>query len=282
MSNQDLPVGKRFSHVYIERGVPQKDSERFRRRLGAFFRERLFGRRDDIAIMLSREIGLVVPYRTNYGYDISRLFLNAELRDVLDSITEVWFFLSSDWAIQSQNLAEDWKNFVERVFLEENLGYRLDEECGVHYFVDEEFERNRISALSCLAEVKYAAVRAEFEKAHSKLDLDPAQTKEAVRAIFESLEILSKLIFEDIPRLNSFVVQSKIKPLAQEFYKGDSTAIKAAEKMLDSLCDWIEACHLYRHGQKVEEPNDPPLGLAVELVSTGASYLRWLVELSNK
>lgn len=278
MSEQDKPIGKPFSHLYIERGAPEKDSIRFRRRLGSFFDKYFSECKYEIEQLLEQECGVEVRYPA----DISRFFNEAELRDVLDFITHIFKYLSSRPA-HYRVKHTDWKKFVERVFIEENLGYILDEKAGVHFFVDEEFERNRVSALSCLEEPKYAAVRNEFEKAHSKLDSDPVETKEAIKAIFEAVEILYKLIInaKGKDRLNGAGVRDKIKPIAQTIYFDDPTAIKAADLLLDGLCDWIEACHMYRHGQKVEEPNDPPIGLAVQIVSSGASYLRWLVEINK-
>ena len=55
----------------------------------------------------------------------------------------------------------------------------------------------------------------------------------------------------------------------------------AATKFLDGLIGWVRSIHEYRHGQEVEEPAPPPLGLAVAMVSSGATYLRWLAELDQ-
>jgi hypothetical protein len=47
-------------------------------------------------------------------------------------------------------------------------------------------------------------------------------------------------------------------------------------KLVQSLKEWIEACHMYRHAQRDEEPVQPSLDFAIALISSGASYLRWL------
>jgi hypothetical protein len=67
-------------------------------------------------------------------------------------------------------------------------------------------------------------------------------------------------------------------PLLQ--HAQDDTARRSAAKMLSSLKDWVDAAHFYRHEQGIpDEVAQPPLGLAVYIVSTGASHVRWLAEL---
>jgi hypothetical protein len=40
-----------------------------------------------------------------------------------------------------------------------------------------------------------------------------------------------------------------------------------------------DAAHFYRHEAGHEEPVQPPLTLAVQMVSHGATFLRWLAEM---
>jgi hypothetical protein len=61
---------------------------------------------------------------------------------------------------------------------------------------------------------------------------------------------------------------------------GNRSAIEAGEKMLASFRGWIDAAHEYRHEEgKPDAVAQPPLTLAVYLVSTGAAHLRWIAEL---
>lgn len=276
MSNKETPIGKRFSHVYIDRGEPQKDSERFRKRLGGYIDQHFHDYRKEISRTIKRELGVDVPTPFTGYYDVANFMIKSALRDVLDSITVIWNILD-------EGDASEWLVFVQRVFEEENLGYRVDEQGGVHYFIDEEFERNRVSALSCLTKPRYAAVEASFEDSHSKLDSKPSDTKGSVRSIFEAVEILYKLLIDskEKDRLNSSGVRSNLKPIVGKLYGNDKTALTAAEHLLDGLCDWIDALHMYRHGQKVEEPSNPPMGLAIQMLSSGATYLRWLAEIDK-
>ena len=75
-----------------------------------------------------KETGAVVP-SLYHGYDVARFIRENTIRDVLDSITLIY------QVVDSYPSAEQWKSFVSRVLSEENLGYKLDSKCGVHYFV---------------------------------------------------------------------------------------------------------------------------------------------------
>lgn len=124
-------------------------------------------------------------------------------------------------------------------------------------------------------------MRAEFESAHEKLSQVPPDTKDAIRAAFEAMEILTKLMVgsKKLKRLGSAEVEKYLKPMVKNAYTDDEVALNAANQFLSGLSDWINAAQIYRHGQEVEEPAEPPVDLAVAMVSTGAAYLRWLVKL---
>jgi hypothetical protein len=153
-----MDEGQRFSFLYLDRSTKLRDSERFRNKLAAFFAQSLS--RDygtDILGAIQLEIGANVPIgRSGYGYNISEFFKKSEIKDILDSITVIY---STIIKLDSSSIkvAGKWKEFVQRALFEENLGYRLDNKCGVHYFIDEEFERNRFSTLASLENPRYNA-----------------------------------------------------------------------------------------------------------------------------
>jgi hypothetical protein len=73
-----------------------------------------------------------------------------------------------------------------------------------------------------------------------------------------------------------------LAPVQERLYEQDETARRPAAKMLGSLKDWVDAAHFYRHEQGVEDVvAQPPLKLAVYIVSTGASHVRWLAEIDT-
>jgi hypothetical protein len=280
MANGDLPLGKRFSQIYIERGEPKQDGPRFRKRLSAYFGQVLNSAHGiQIAKNIELDLGLKAVSIGGYNiyFDHSDFFMNAELKDLLDSITIIYEYVIN----RSPSQANNWLRFVQRVLTEENLGYAVDDKGVVHYFVDQEFEKNRLSVLSGLEGQRYKGVLEEFEDSHQKLISIPQDTKGSVRAIFEANEILFKLML-NAERLSSQNVRDKLIPTVKDIYKGDATASKSADNLLKAFCAWIDAAHMYRHGQKEEEPVKPPLTIAIELVSMGASYLRWLVEIDKE
>ena len=163
---------------------------------------------------------------------------------------------------------------------EENMAYSLDEKCGVHFFVDEEFERNRITALACLASERFAGVRAAFEQSHSYLDAQPSDTKAAVRSAFEALEILARLMDTESKNLNKWMVENKLKPLALA-QAVDATESTVLGKLLDGLAISVDGLHNYRHGQGSEQPVAPSLSVAVYVVSSVAAAMRLLVAVDS-
>ncbi len=274
MTGNDAPVGRRFSHVYLERGAPQSDSRRMRRRLSAYLYQH--SRSIDLDLLeqwIELETGAEVG-------TISGFYAEANTSDVLDSITLCRQFLGGQ---RTSIEAAQWLGFVQRVFDEVNLGYRIDEEGGVHYSVDEEYERNRSATVAGLGDARYAAAAAEFEDAYTKMNHDPPDTVGAVRSIFASIETLSKLIVGDakITRLGPTEVEKYLKPMAAAAYQNDPVAGDVANQTLNGFKAWTIAAQPYRHGQETEDPAPPPVELAVVILGAGAAFLRWLIELER-
>jgi hypothetical protein len=267
--------GQRYSQIYLKEEIPQEDSMRMRNRIATYFEAHLIQPNEQIARAVRMTTGAVV-----HRY-FPTFIRESELRDFLDTITIIFNFLTSPDMFRSDFRAANWHTFVSTVFTEEHLSYRLDKEGVVHYHPDEEYERSRMATVAGLA--SQPAVLEAFEKSYSFLDLEAPDTSSSIRAIFESLEILYKHITnsEGRERLNSHGIQSKIKPLIQNGLSENPTELKATDHMLDGVCDWIEAGHMYRHGQKVDETEAPSLEYTIMYISQGASYLRFLAPLTQ-
>lgn len=265
--------GELFSRVYLDRGAPTQDNMRFRLRMFGY----LEMARGTDWYALSKSIKMSGGFDilgTNAGF--KKFFLESPVVDVLDFITLHWRDLGGgvDYLARDGH-SSTWLMFVRKALVEENLGYRLDDACGVHYFVDEEFSRNRISALQMLDAAPLAAVCAAFETAHRYLDPGSRDTKASVRSAFEALESLARLMFPDQKNLNRWVVENKLKPTALAAAK-DETEKKAVASAFDGLADVIDGIHLYRHGQPVAEMDAPSLELTVFYLSLTAAALRWM------
>lgn len=270
-----MEEGTRFSLLYLERSTPVKDSKRFRNRLAAYYWDNLYKYyADKIVNIIQLETGAEVPY-AGMGYSISDFFKDNQLRDVLDSITLIYKVLQSDPS------RINWKNFVDRVFKEEHLGYKLDSMCGVHYFVDEEFERNRFSALSVLSKPQYAGIRAAYEDAYRYMDSVPMDNKAAVRAIFEAIEILVKQMIST-KNLNKSVVENALKEKCLPLYSTDEISKKVVSEMFDGFAKWVDSIHNYRHGQPSDIPVAPTEDMCIYILSSGSAFLRWLIGMDDK
>ena len=274
-----MEEGKRFSLVYLDKGAPIQDSERFRRRISEYVRKFLIHHyENDIISLIQFETGAYFKYKAHYGKSLCDFLMDAELRDMLDSITLIYSFLVGNRRDQA---AKNWIVFIDRVFIEENIGYRLDLKCGVHYYIDEEFEKNRFSTIAMLDNQRYIATRSAYEDAYRHFDNNPIDTKAAVRSLFESIEILVKQIVET-RNLNKYIVENNLKNKFLPIYNDDETAKGVVSRMFDSFALWVDGIHLYRHGQDDDQPVRPPIELAVYILSSGSSFLRWLIELNEK
>lgn len=284
-SDSEPKVGELFTRQYIARGAPTQDSSAFRNRLDAYLQAKYYSEYGKLASYLKQEGGHVIPV-SGLGYNFIQFFSNSPVEIVLSAITLIFRYIKANHRQAATGAdrslvyisfkANEWRDFVNRALREENVGYTADIECGIHYFVDEEFERNRASALACLANPKHRAVRAAFEQSHAYLDSSPPDTKAAVRSSFESLEILARLIDPESKNLNRWMVENKIKPLVV------SAAINATEsamlsKAMDGLAQLVDGIHSFRHGQGTESPVAPSLPTAVYVVSSTAAALRLLV-----
>ncbi len=283
------PVGERFSQTYFAKEPLTKDNERFRRRLAEKFSSMCQKRETQTAFgkMLVAETGASLATNVYGEPRMGNFFPDGELRDVLDAITLFYKFLSSRFtglarvvgvqAARAQVPDPDhWRAFVERVFREERVSYRVDEQCGVHFFVDEEFERGRATTLAGLDGTLFANARKAYEDAFRHLDSTPRDTKAAVRSIFEAAEILAKQVMPEAQRLNGKIIAGQLRANCLAAIGGDETEKKALEKVFDSFGDWVDAMHFYRHGQAGDEPVAPSEVLAVHAISTGSAYIRLL------
>jgi hypothetical protein len=170
---------------------------------------------------------------------------------------------------------------ANRIFVEENLRYEMDPAGGAHFKVDAQFALTTNAAIAALGTPRYANAREQFELAMAALAQAEPDGKQGIRGVFNAAECVFKLIY-DRPRLAAGDVTKSLKPTVQGLLSADLTALKAANKSVEAFADWVDACHNYRHEQGVEEPLQPPLDLAVQLISVGSGFLRWLISVDRQ
>ncbi len=278
--NDTPPLGQLYGHVYLKRGQPTNDNPKIRRRMYVLFAELGLREINNISTRLQGKLGLRLPSypRAFGGYNYDAFFESLELVDLLNLVTIV-----ANQILESggnKRVHAKWIKEIGSIFQEENVGYIVDDQGGVHPAVDAEFEHNKASTIKGLGSSRYNGVLTEFEKAYAELDKILPDGKNAMRSAFEAVEILFKLMFP-AQRLGGAEIKQHLEPVVKAQLSADKTASHATIKMLAGFSDWVDGVHYYRHGQGEEEPVQPPLSLAVLTVSTAASYLRWLAELDQ-
>ena len=272
------PIGQIFTQLYVDRSTPLNDSAVFRQRLAHHLTQLPHDYREYLGDFLSPETGLW-PSSISSSM-VTGTFRDASVTRLLNLITLIWRGLAQYDRRKSYatKRAQIWMDFTARALKEENLKYRLDEQCGVHHLIDEHFEQNRESMLRGLSAAKYKSVRKSFEEAYDHLSKPPTDTKAAVRSMFEAVEIQARQM-TGAQNLFAKLVTGPLLNLATERFGSDEVAITVTRKMFESFADWVDGVHFYRHGQNTIEPVAPPEGLAVHVLSTGTSFLRLLVEI---
>jgi hypothetical protein len=269
----DPAPGARFSHVYGDRGEPAEDSERMRHRIGATISGNdLLDR--NLKAIIEKEIGISAPYSKNWTTFLKEM----KLKDVLDLVTVTTNYLRG--LASGEGMARWWLASVERIFREENVHYRLEPKGGVRFYIDEAFARSRASAVAAISGARHANALGEFEKGMVALSHAPPDGKTAIRGVFAAVEAIFRLI-TTAPRLGAAELAA-LAPVLQRQYSQQDTALRSSQKMLASFKDWVDATHFYRHEEGSEEPAQPPLHLAIYIVSSGTAHLRWLAELDTQ
>lgn len=260
------PTGKRFTAVYRERGAPTDDSIKFRNRVA----HKIHHVVDDYSVIkaLRAETGWSITsaggsaWWVKFIADLSRDQLLDFLTTVTDALYEVG--LNAE--------AAEYIAFVQRSLDEENLGFVMDDEGGVHYRIDEAFQDGRIAAIAVLGLPNSVAAKLAFEDAQRALTGHPSDTLLAVRRAFDAVENLFKIRY-GTSRLGASEIKSAMSKIGDG--KGGRTG-DAARRLNAAFGEWVNACHQYRHAPGEPDPSPPPRWLAVALVDGAATYIRYL------
>ncbi len=283
MSDSQVPIGTLFSRVYLANGTLTPDSLRVRVRLYGHFENIDLDVRK-VAELIQNELGVKVRFWATYsgsGYSWEEYFNTCDIRDLLDTVTIIWQVLQRS---NKRQEADKWRVSVAKIFREERVQYSVDDQCGVRFNVDQQFHADTIATIASMDNARFAKPRDIFKTALSRFDEHPPACKDAIRDTFEAAETLVKIILGEgrITRLEATIVDRHLIPLVRQKFSNNKPAVNAATSALNSLSDWINAAHHYRHGQDCNSPIEPPVDLAIYLVSLGASHIRYLAKIFNE
>jgi hypothetical protein len=273
------PKGQRFSHVYVARGEPTQDSQRMRRRIASLIGAiRDLGYETGFDKRAEEKLGIATPSSSSSTW--TGLLAKWDLADVLDLVTVAYRFLEQRLRTGFFQMAapDRWLTGVQEIFDEENVHYTVDDRGGVHFKFDKEFAANAAAAIAALQSPRYANARDNHEKSLAALSAVPPDGKTSIRANFAAVEAVFKLLLPSSPRLTASEAQ-QLLPLVQKMLAGDAAAQSATAKILNAFKDWVDAAHVYRHEQRAEDPVQPPIELAISIISIGSTHLRWLAEI---
>lgn len=285
MYDDNKSEGQRYSFIYLKPPHLLDDCPLFRRRLATFLENKYTNKnlffKKILVNKIEEEIGIKIP-QFGVGLSFYEFYNVIDFKYILDSITIIYRCLKNDYAKPpNSNPAKEWLEFVERVFREQNLAYKIDTEGGVLPFVDEEFEANRSSSLKCLENPKYAAAKKEFDDCYRKLIQDRIDTEGAIVDMFKCVEIIFKLLCENASRLSGKEIGKHLPKILETIYNNPDH-LTCAKLQMTVLSSWADASHYQRHGQAVTEPRKPPLDITVFAVSVGSSMVRWLIEIGDR
>ncbi|RWP62573.1 hypothetical protein [Mesorhizobium sp.] len=260
--------GAMFRQNYLRQDVPLEDSARARARLAALFDASPLPDRE-FRHFIQQELG--VGYEVHRGY-ISTFWQSAEIADVLSAVT-LWFNMLRGFP-QTTFLTN-----ARRIFAEEHLRYRIDDRGGVHFLVDEEFERATDAALVGLGAPQFAAAKHALEEALGRLNPPNQSGKALIRGVFEAAESAFLVVIgeEAANRLNDQSVDRFLKPMLLARHAAHPDAEDKVDRALAVFKGWVRAAHPFRHGAPLDQIHEAPIDMAVMLASMGMDFIRYMV-----
>lgn len=273
----EVPLGRRFSHLYMVPADKLPDSLTMRKRTHRAFAQ-FFEDSGDIAEYLDREMGIDLcehsPYSTWANWSF---FETCEVKHLLDAVTLVaQFLLRTGGTLDANKLRVE----IARIFAEEHVAYRLDAQCGIHPQVDAAHGAALDTAIRHLDGAQFAAARTHIERADLSL-LPGKNPRDSVRAIFDAAENVFKQTFKGAISLNKDNIEKHLKPALKQLYV-EGAPLRAAQKMADALQHWADGCHNYRHETGQTEEIAPPEPLVVVAVAQGLGFVRWLADINRE
>ena len=263
--------GALFIRNYARPSVKLKDSERARRRILQYFWDQSSQTRNDFVKLVKSELGVDYPYSVS-DYWHEKFWTTAQVVDFLSSVT-IMYRLS--------NRREALLAAMRRIFVEENLRYRLDDKGSVHFLVDEQFERSIAATLDGLGQAQFKAARHTLEQALEIMSGANPSGKALIRGVFEAVESAFLIRIQPVPpnvnRLNDQNVTNHFRPILVARYTNAPDANDKIDRVLELLKAWVKTAHPFRHGASFDQIHEAPFDYAVLLADQGMAFLRYIV-----
>lgn len=274
-------LGAYYSRSYFRADAPLSDDARARYRIAAYLSEYFFDSPYDVGKYIEKELGIkclkVVGNRHHIWWD--NFLEQLSIADFLDVITATIKHRPSKTSSSARGVVKhDLLSFAQRVFLEQNLSYRIDDKGGIHPIVDIAFVDVTANLLRSLGALGLGATCEHIKRAEKALLLSSYDPRQAIRSTFDAAENLSKVIFPRLTQLNTQAINEKLGPYLIDSVERNRTEKQASEKLVKSLIDWIEAAHFYRHAPGGVEVDQPTESFTIAFVSQGFSYVRWIAD----
>jgi hypothetical protein len=267
----DRPLGQKFSQVYLDRSVPNEDGIEWRIRLGAFIQEDS-SKDSFLNYTLMVGAGVIIESRSYIDgktYRFDKLINEVKIAKLLDICTIIY----RNYNIISEQDAKIWVIHFNTCCREENIPYFMDEEGGVHPAVDAEFQHNLASTIRGLDAPRYRTALTAFSGIQPALDRE--ETRLAIIQVFITAESIVKMMTGANGLDASIIKRQLTNRIKVNWAEG---AAKAANQMVAGFVNWVNAAHTYRHAPGEPDAAEPPLDLAILMISVGASYIRWLID----
>jgi len=282
----EVPEGQYFGRLYPQSPELQNDSRTMRRRLSGHFADYTVDA-DALERQALRELGVELINSSMFGINWDHFAQLASIAELLGMVTLIARQLQRVDAVGmpagEPSQVQSWCNLVSGVFEQERMNYRVDERGGVHPLTDAAFVATTTAVIESLQGPRYRNALRNFEDAARELNSLPQDGKAAIRHVFAAIEGLFKLMFGDRPaQLTAKTIEEHLRPTVAEAYGGGGEAARAAGQIVTGMKAWVDAAHNYRHEPGSEDVAQPPIELALGLVTQGAAYLRWLGTLDRQ
>ena len=266
----DIKDGELFRRNYMRSPVKLSDSPRARRRIRKLF-DASGAEEHTFVAMVESQLGLDFPF-DGYEHHHDDFWNDAEVGDFLSAVT-LWSRLIRHHAAALKA--------ARQIFQEEDLHYRIDDQGGVHYLVDEPFAYAVESTLIGLGDSRFTAARLALEVGLKSLSPTKQSGKGLIRGVFEAAESTFLVVCgpEAGNRLNKQAMDKYLKPILLARFAGVHEADDKVARMLAVFEAWMKDAHPYRHGTAADQEHEAPLDLAILSATSGTGFIRFMAGL---